>query len=200
MNTVINLSLDQYNSACILLSKAFANYPLFKWIFPKSQYREQILPWYLGMAIRDCLQHGNVYTTTLFEGVSAWSKKGETDAKLQRLASAGLFQLPFRIGLIPFIRVLIYGKTIESIKAQNAPKSHWYLSVLGVDPIHQRRGIGCLLLEPILKKASQSDLHCYLETHDESNLPFYKNNGFEIVHEGVIRKNGPKIWAMLRPP
>jgi ribosomal protein S18 acetylase RimI-like enzyme len=76
---------------------------------------------------------------------------------------------------------------------------HWYLSVLSISPESQRQGHGSALLQPGLEKADRDGVGCWLETQRESNLPFYRRFGFELVKEMEVEPD-VRLWAMWRPP
>lgn len=73
---------------------------------------------------------------------------------------------------------------------------HWYLSVLGVDPAHQGKGLGSALLGSWLAGVDLKNGSCYLETDRPENLPFYERSGFAVVHE--IEVLGVRVWCMVR--
>jgi GNAT superfamily N-acetyltransferase len=60
-------------------------------------------------------------------------------------------------------------------------ESAWYLSIVGVAPSAQGRGIGTRLIEPTLAQADEAGANCYLETFDSRNLRFYQRLGFSAV-------------------
>ncbi|WP_299243096.1 GNAT family N-acetyltransferase [uncultured Aquimarina sp.] len=68
----------------------------------------------------------------------------------------------------------------ESLLKQHHPKTPFvHLWYIGVDPVHQKKGIGSKLLEEVI--AYCGDKPIYLETSVESNLRWYKKYGFEII-------------------
>ena len=73
-----------------------------------------------------------------------------------------------------------------------------YLLFLGVEPGQRGQGIGSLLIKPVLKRADEENLPCYLETMKEVNLAFYGKHGFRVADEKQIPNGGPHIWALLR--
>jgi len=93
-------------------------------------------------------------------------------------------------------RVAVY----EGIAADGKPAApHYYLGAIGTDPALQGRGIGRQLIEAFCALAANDPLSrgVYLETAKESNLPFYRNAGFE---ETVCREMGAgKLWCMFKP-
>jgi GNAT superfamily N-acetyltransferase len=65
-------------------------------------------------------------------------------------------------------------------------------------PQRRGRGIGRQLLQLLLELADQTGLRCYLDTYNESILPFYASNGFRVAALGRASPNSPTIWGMLR--
>jgi predicted N-acetyltransferase YhbS len=72
--------------------------------------------------------------------------------------------------------------------------------MLGVEPSQQGRGLGGVLMQPILARADAEGVPCLLESMNERNLTFYKRHGFEVTAHGQIPNEGPQIWVMLREP
>ena len=57
----------------------------------------------------------------------------------------------------------------------------WYLSIVGILPEHQGKGLGGNLIKPILKKADVAGVSTFLETFTPRNMPFYERLGYETV-------------------
>ena len=76
---------------------------------------------------------------------------------------------------------------------------HWYLPMIGVDPIEQGRGCGSALLSPILEQCDRNRLPAYLEATSLRNLSLYERFGFEAVGR-IQTKTSPPIIPMLRQP
>ena len=104
-------------------------------------------------------------------------------------------------------------------------RAHYYLGVLGVDPICQGRSYATRLLAPVLARADAEGTLCYLESSKASNIPIYERFGFKLVEvvgawEGrlsdadaaaaardgsgrgrVVDASGaPLLWVMRREP
>jgi GNAT superfamily N-acetyltransferase len=60
-------------------------------------------------------------------------------------------------------------------------KDAWYLSIVGVLPSAQGRGIGARLLGNTLAEAQGSGVSCYLETFSPRNIEFYGRMGFKAI-------------------
>ena len=79
------------------------------------------------------------------------------------------------------------------------PNPIWYLLLLGVDDPYRGQGLGGRLIEPVLARARQERLACYLETEKEENLGFYARHGFHLAEEGREPRHGVRTWGLLRP-
>lgn len=80
------------------------------------------------------------------------------------------------------------------------PPGAWYLSILGVSPAAQGRGIGARLLAPTLAEADAAGAPCFLETFTPPSVGFYERLGFcsaAAHHEPV---SGAQYLIMCRPP
>jgi hypothetical protein len=57
------------------------------------------------------------------------------------------------------------------------------------------------VLGPVLARADEEGVGCYLESSKESNVPFYRRHGFEVTAEhDIAGGKGPRTWLMWRDP
>jgi len=134
--------------------------------------------------------------------VACWLAPGKADLTVGRMLRAGwgmVWALLRLRGQDSRRFLAVYGH-IEEAHKRVMVRPHWYLWVLGVDPIHQGQGIGGRLMQPILAQADATGLPCYLQTQTEANVAFYQRHGFAIIaHEPVSAHGGP-LWYMVREP
>lgn len=90
-------------------------------------------------------------------------------------------------------------RLLDAVDRHHPSDPHWYLFLLGTDPIAQGRGVGGLLMEPVLRRADEEGVFCYLETQKEQNLAYYRRYGFETASE-LRLDGGPPLWSMRREP
>src|SRR6266540_346463 len=76
---------------------------------------------------------------------------------------------------------------------------HWYLPLIGVDPVHQGRGLGSALLRHALKNCDRDHLPAYLEATSPSSRRLYERHGFEATGE-IQDAESHTMWPMLREP
>jgi GNAT superfamily N-acetyltransferase len=96
-----------------------------------------------------------------------------------------------------------YRRIIDFMRARAAAavdESAWYLSIVGVTPSAQGRGIGKRLLDATLTEADDVGVDCYLETFDRRNPAFYQRLGFSAVGTHAEPVTGASYTIMLRRP
>ena len=76
---------------------------------------------------------------------------------------------------------------------------HYYLGVIGVDPVLKGTGLGKALLRQFCASsaADERSAGVYLETGSADSLAFYLRNGFELRGEDDL--GGTPLWCVFRP-
>jgi GNAT superfamily N-acetyltransferase len=88
---------------------------------------------------------------------------------------------------------------IEEMGAYHPVGPHWYLPLIGTDPVQQGRGFGAALLGHVTSICDQEALPAYLEASSPRSVPLYQRHGFEQL--GTIQVgDSPPIAPMLRVP
>jgi len=92
--------------------------------------------------------------------------------------------------------------SIVDLMTENAAalvgKNFWYLSIIGIHPEFQGRGLGLGLMKDVLKKADVLGVPTYLETFAPRNISFYNRIGYQVTgsfHEPIT---DAKYWLMIR--
>ena len=76
---------------------------------------------------------------------------------------------------------------------------HWYLAIIGVDPVRQRFGVGAALLRSRLRRCDQEGLAAYLESSNLDNVPLYQHFSFHVTGALGLAEGAPVVNTMWRP-
>lgn len=106
----------------------------------------------------------------------------------------------FRVLPVFGARAMAVARGMAPMAALHPDEPHWYLSVLGTDPTHQRKGVGAALLEPVLQQCDTDGVAAYLEASRIENVPYYRRFGFDVVAPLAMPGGGPVIYRMKREP
>lgn len=187
-------------------AKAFEDDPMFVFLTPNDrELRLQALTWLMDRAIAYCTQQNHIYTTANMQGIAAWLPPGEFSGHplqlLQMALQLQLYALPWKVGWNRLGRWLNCLAAMEQAHQQDMGNSdHWYLAIMVVHPASQGKGLGSQLLQPILQRASDEGLPCYVSTFTEQAVRFYQKNGFEIVRKEKLVSDAPLFWTLKRNP
>lgn len=198
---IVSLEGAQITGAGRVLGRAFWDDPATIYIFPEDARRSEPLTWFMTKAARYGELFGEPYTTAgRPEGAAIWLPPGETEVTDDRMAEAGLDEMPSVFGEESMGRFENLLGHLDTLHKRDMTDPHWYLFILGVDPPRQGQGVGGALLQPVLQRADADRLPCYLETMKVRNLAFYRKHGFEVVIEDDLPGGGCHFWTMLRKP
>lgn len=197
---IVPLDRARINSTAAVAARAFADDPMFTFIFPAADQRPRLLRRFFAAGLRYGVLFGRVDTTDDGAGTALWLTPGQTDITPGRMIRSGMALLPLTLGMGAFRRFLAFVSYGDRVHSELMREPHWYLLNLAVDPQRQRQGIGSALIEPVLQRADHERQLCYLETNNPANLPFYARHGFEVGHAGQVPDGGPAFWGLVRKP
>jgi GNAT superfamily N-acetyltransferase len=87
----------------------------------------------------------------------------------------------------------------EQMAAFHPAEPHWYLPLIGTDPVRQGKGFGAVLLGHALSICDEQTMPAYLEATSARSARLYRRHGFEAL--GTIQAgNSPPLTPMLRRP
>jgi len=199
---VVELRPEQFRAAAETLTRAFLDDPLWTFLLPDVEKRAGNLDRLWRGVLRFSQTYGEIHTTPATQGVACWIAPGKARMSLWQQVRTGM-ALPRAVMRFPKgdrRRAMTVLQLVDRAHKELAKGPHWYLMALGVAPESQRQGIGGSLLEPVVQKASQDGLPCYLDTESEANVAFYAKRGFEVVHEAIIPSSTLRMWLMVRRP
>lgn len=193
MTDIRTASLEDLDAISSSLAAAFHDDPFVAYLLGgHHDWRRSRLAF--RMLARNMLQRGIVLTSSDRSAAALWAPPGQWRLGL----GAMLRTLPVTLRAYRWhiLRALI---ALVRLERRHPRTPHYFLQVLGTDPSYQGRGIGSRLLGHALRMADRDRIGAYLASSKETNLPFYRRFGFEVIGE-FRHHNGPRMWLMWRDP
>jgi GNAT superfamily N-acetyltransferase len=182
------------DAAAATLTRAFHDDPLICFLLRDEARRPAVMPKLFKLLFKLGLPHGACDVTTGHEAVALWRPPGAWHIPFyQYITNGAAF-----VDVFGFGGALQVMGAMDMIEKRHPHEPHWYLQVLGTDPARQGKGYGGVAIRRQLALADAAGKPCYLESSKDSNIPIYKNFGFEVTGE-ITLPNGPTIWPMWRP-
>ena len=176
------------------LARAFHDDPLICHLLRDEARRPAAMPKLFKLLFKLGLPHGACDVTTGHEAVALWRPPGAWHIPFHQYITNGAAFIDV-FGLGGAMQVM---GAMDMIEKRHPHEPHWYLQVLGTDPARQGKGYGGVAIRRQLALADAAGKPCYLESSKDSNIPIYKNFGFEVTGE-ITLPDGPTIWPMWRP-
>jgi GNAT superfamily N-acetyltransferase len=74
----------------------------------------------------------------------------------------------------------------------------WYLSIVGIKPEFQGKGLGAQLINEVLKETDKLGLPTYLETFTPRNISFYNRLGYQAAASFLEPVTSATYWVLVR--
>jgi GNAT superfamily N-acetyltransferase len=185
-------TVDDVAVTAAVLADAFYDDPVFRFLFPDDSERPRLaqamftmLGEHVYLPLGECLVAGDA--AAYWEPPAApanddfWVDHGDAfvaalEGQVERLVALGV-----------------------AMDAHHPSDPCWYLSLLGVRPSAQGRGLGGRLLTHKLQQIDAVGGAAYLEASSPRNKLLYERHGFELLEE-FRAEGGPPMYAMWRAP
>ena len=199
MDERIRLRKDYIKPASRMLARAFLDDPFFTYVYPDAAERRVKLSYLGEYFLRYGLRYGQTHATSLqLEGIAVWIRLKKVSMPFWRVLLSGGLWPAFKLGRRAMQKLKNLSEYIDDKHGKLMPVTHWYLSLLAVDPEFQGRGYASKLMRGMLPGIDEEGLPCYLETESGRNIPIYQHFGFKVIDEFIIPETTVKVWAMLR--
>lgn len=179
-----------------MLARAFYDDPVFGWMLPAGGLRHRRLRRYFVTELHhESLRHGAVEVACAdgrVAGAAVWFPPG-TWSGTEVSALPGYLRA--------FGRRLVIVSQYQSVAVSAHPREepHWYLAIIGVDPVRQGHGVGAALLRSRLLRCDEEGLPAYLESSKLENVPLYQHFGFHVTGTLGLPEGAPVVNIMWRP-
>ena len=134
-------------------------------------------------------EHGSAWTANDGQAVAMWLPPGvEPDGEkmleiLQKFAPKERLEDMFVV--------------LGQMEHFHPHEEHWYLPIIGCDPMYLGQGLGGMLMKTALERVDADGLPAYLESSNPRNVSLYERHGFEVIGE-IQHGSSPVMLPMYR--
>jgi ribosomal protein S18 acetylase RimI-like enzyme len=195
------LSLVDLESATRIITEAFMDDPLNKFILPARRLRNWVLGRFYRAYTEDSLRQARVYGIgSPLQGVAYWNHPGQKGVNIN--LKEFLPFLPITLTLYYPLRILLAVPALfvqASLHRKFAPGPHYYLANIAVSNSARGQGLASRLIRPMLAAAELAGMSVYADTFLQANVPMYEHLGFYCVETRKIPSAGLSIYALHIP-
>jgi ribosomal protein S18 acetylase RimI-like enzyme len=174
-----------------LMTLSFAKEPFVRWLFPDPDTYLAAMPKATSAFGVNAFPGGTVDVLDDGSGAAIWLAPG-VEADSERLEATFAEYVAEE-------KASTLASVAEQMEHAHPPEPHWYLPMIGIDPVAQNRSLGTALMRHALSRSQAAGVPAYLELSNRRNLPFYERLGFETIR--VIRVGScPEVIAMSSRP
>lgn len=163
-----------------------------------TMIRKEKMLRYFDYSMIECDIYGKLYIPNQQRyGVSVWSKSVDQETELEKNNRKKQF-LQNHLGqnaLETYISITDFMN--QKVDAKIFSKS-WYLSIVGIQPSFQNKGLGASLIDPVLNESDKLGINTYLETFTPRNMKFYERLGYEALESYYEPTTESQYWIMFR--
>ena len=173
------------------MTMAFSADPAARWAWPDPlQFIEIFMP-LVTLFGGKSFDHGSAYIIGDFVGVAQWLPPGvqPDDGPIGELFERHMSGP--KLGEVLFL--------FEQMAGFHPKEPHWYVPLIGVDPVFQGQGYGAQLMRHGLVACDRDRQPAYLEATSLANRQFYERHGFRVLGE-IRSAESPPLFPMLREP
>jgi ribosomal protein S18 acetylase RimI-like enzyme len=176
---------DIYRATAVLVL-AFTHDPIVRWQYPEPAQYLRLFPDFVRAFGGSALRQETARYVGEHAGVALWLPPG-TDLDHAAIDAT-----------LPVARKAEIAAVLEELASYHPSEPHWYLPLIGVDPVYHRKGYGAMLLDDTLHRCDRDHVAAYLESTNPANIPLYQRHGFTLL--GTVQVgSSPPLFPMLRP-
>jgi ribosomal protein S18 acetylase RimI-like enzyme len=174
-----------------MLTLAFAADPVMRWLWPDPHRYATSWPRFAEAFGGGAFGQGTAHGLDDGRAVALWLPPGAAPDD----ASLGAVILETVDGEM----LGEVGEVSEQMAEYHPSSEYWYLTIAGVDPSAQGRGLGSALMAHAVAICDREQHAAYLEASTPRSRRLYERFGFEVV--GLIQAgSSPPMWPMVRVP
>jgi GNAT superfamily N-acetyltransferase len=190
-HAVSDVAASEQDKAIATVALAFASDPMMRWTFSDPAFYFAIALRFIRTFGGNAFTHNSADQTGNFAAVALWlppnvEPDGEAMGEIFEMLDRTPAQKKEGEGLF------------EQMEKFHPKEPHWYLPLIGTDPLHQGKGYGSALMEHAMRRCDHDHMPAYLESSNPVNIPLYERFGFQVI--GKIQSgSSPVLTPMFRP-
>lgn len=170
---------------------AFSADPVTRWCWPDSHQYLSSMPSFARAFGGGAFQHDTAHCTEDHGGAALWLPP---EVHPDEAAMSEVME-----NSIPETVRSDLSSIFEQMASFHPNQPHWYLPLIGVDPLHQGKGLGGALMKYALERCDRDGSLAYLESSNPRNISLYERHGFKVL--GTVQAGtSPPLVPMLRQP
>ena len=187
--SVAAVAPSEAEGAVAAIVLAFASDPAARWSYPDPQDYLAHFPAVVRAFGGRAFAAGTADRVDRFAGAALWLPPGIGPDEDTLAAILQETVAPERRAEVSAV--------LERMGSYHPSEPHWYLPLIGVDPVHQHRGHGSALLRHALRRCDDQHAPAYLESSNPPNIPLYERHGF-VIMDTIQEGSSPPNVPMLR--
>ena len=196
---ILPLQKKDIARAAAVLTVAFEQDPIFRFIFQNTERYRKVAPWLFGTWVRWTVMYGKGWITEDGQAVVLMRSLRHARMSLWTMIRAGMLPTPRRLGWAAFRR--FYCSVVATLDKKHAAvmgnQPHWYGWMVGATELG--RGLGRVLLQHCFAIADEAGLPIFLETATENNVALYNAKDFEVADSASLSVDCT-LYFMVRQP
>ena len=198
MQYLIELELEHLNSAGLMLSEAFYQDPMCRYLYPDDRRRRNAVLHTFKFMIRLGLKYGHgISIDNDIMGLLVWFESPADCSNILKQFRCGAVRLLFQLGPKQLLNTLHYDQVSQILKKKHTTDKDYLLYILAINPQYQGQGFASLLMRKFLASIDRSR-RVYLETSNPLNIPIYEHFGFRKLEEIAFYGRKAFIWPMIK--
>ncbi|SEP11874.1 Acetyltransferase (GNAT) family protein [Mucilaginibacter sp. OK283] len=165
---------------------------------PGNDEKQDALIKYLDYSMYEAKEYGLLFIRGEHRyGAAIWSKPLNADVELAKHQYKKEF-LKTNLGndaLDTYLQITNFmSSNLKGLISDDA----WYLSIVGIKPEFQGKGLGAQLINEVLKETDKLGLPTYLETFTPRNISFYNRLGYQAAASFLEPVTSATYWVLVR--
>jgi ribosomal protein S18 acetylase RimI-like enzyme len=191
MSAIRSLATGEHTLIGDIIGDSFADDPVNNFVFTRTP---GLSAYYTLIARKLYLRQGYGHVAGN-DGGALWLPPGiSKDIPLWRSLDIAM-TMTRHCGLSALLR----GMRVDDALCARKPRDpHYYLFAIGARQGRQGKGVGGRLMAAGLEHVDAAGMPAYLESSKESNVPFYRRFGFQVMEQVRPTPDCPPLWLMWR--